>query len=99
MSLHIEHLCRICNFHLRAIGNIRHQLTSDAAHTLVRTLVLSRLDYGNSVLVGLSEEQLHKLQKVQNTAARIISLTTKRDHITPVLKNLHWLPIKARIEF
>ncbi len=70
-----------------------------SAHILVRCLVLFRLDYCNSLLVGLNKSQLYKLQKVQNTAARIICLTTKRDHITPSLKFLHWLPVKYRIDF
>ena len=99
MSLQVDNLCRICYFHLRAIGNIRHQITSVAAHTLVRSLVLSRLDYCNSILIGLNTTQLQKLQKLQNTAARIITLTSRNDHITPVLKSLHWLPVRARIDY
>ncbi|XP_067660615.1 uncharacterized protein [Haliotis asinina] len=99
LDAQISHLSRICFFHLKAISNIRQNLTTDAAHTLVRSLVLSRLDYSNSILFGLSPAHLTKLQKIQNVAARIVSLTSKRSHITPVLKSLHWLPIQARIEF
>ena len=57
------------------------------------------LDYGNALLAGLPLEHLKKLQRIQNIAARIITFTPRRDHITPILKQLHWLPIKRRIEF
>ena len=57
------------------------------------------LDYGNALLAGLPPEHLKKLQRIQNIAARIITFTPRRGHITPILKQLHWLPIKHRIEF
>ena len=56
-------------------------------------------DYANALLYGISNTSLERIQKVQNAAARIVTLTRKRDHITPVLYNLHWLPIKERIEY
>ena len=59
----------------------------------------SRLDYCNALLYGITDECLRKLKRVQNTAARIITLSRKYDHITPILKMLHWLPIHLRIEF
>ena len=57
----------------------------------------SRLDYGNELLCGITDELLCRLQKVQNNAARVVSGSKKYDHITPVLKYLHWLPIRKRI--
>ncbi|XP_064638331.1 uncharacterized protein LOC135494344 [Lineus longissimus] len=74
-------------------------LTRDATRTLVQALVLSRLDYCSSLLFNISSELSSKLQMVQNNAARLVTRTRKRDHITPTLRDLHWLPIRARIEF
>lgn len=99
MDSQVNALCKTCYHHLRTIGTIRKFITAYSAHILVRSLVLSRLDYCNSLLFGLSKILLYKLQKVQNTAARIICLTSKRDHITPALKSLHWLPVRYRIDF
>ena len=60
---------------------------------MVYAFVSSRLDYCNSLLYGVSDSLLAKLQTVQNTAARVITGTRKFDHIIPVLRDLHWLPV------
>ena len=62
-------------------------------------MVISRLDYCNAILYGVPSSLLGKLQRLQNHAARVITCTRKYDHITPVLKSLHWLPIEQRIVF
>ena len=93
MADHITSLCRSCFFQLRQIRTIKRSLTMDAKKSLVNAFVCSRLDYCNSLLYGISDGQLRRLQLVQNAAARLISGTKKYDHITPVLRILHWLPI------
>ena len=59
----------------------------------------SRLDMQNGLLLGLPKTQLRKLQIAQNNAARLLSRTPRRDHITPVLERLHWLPVHVRVEY
>ena len=66
---------------------------------IVHAFVLSKLDYCNSLLYGLPSREIEKLQRLQNTAARLTVCTKKTDHITPVLKKLHWLPVNDRITF
>ena len=69
------------------------------AEKLVHAFVTSRLDNCYSVLYGLPSNIMDKLQRVLNSAAHVVTLSKKRDHITPVLKDLHWLPINQRIVF
>ena len=74
-------------------------LTEDTTKTLVYAFISSRLDYCNSLLYGVSDGLLMKLQAVQNAAARVVTGTRKFEHITPVLRELHWLPVRRRIIF
>ena len=84
---------------LGTLGKIRKFLNTDTTKSAIVSLVTSRLDYCNGLLCGITDELLCRLQKVQNNAARVVSGSKKYDHITPVLKDLHWLPIRKRIEF
>ena len=99
MESQVNGVCQSANFQLRNIGKIRHLIDNDTCKLLVNSLVTSRLDYCNSLLNGVNNYTIDLLQKVQNKAARIITKTKKFEHITPVLKNLHWLPVKERIEY
>ncbi|MDF4341033.1 reverse transcriptase family protein [Vibrio parahaemolyticus] len=96
---HLKQTSRTAFFHLHNIAKIRPILTRKDAHKLVHAFVTSRLDYCNSLLSGSSSKSLKTLQLIQNAAARVLTGTKKRDHISPVLASLHWLPVKSRIEF
>lgn len=87
------------NFHLRAFRHIRQYLDQRTANTVACSIVASRLDYCNSLLYNTSQSNLHRLQRMQNSIARVVVRDKRSDHITPVLKNLHWLPIKERINY
>ena len=99
MHEQISSVCRAAYLELRRIASIRQYLSQDAVIKLVNALVTSRLDYCNSVLAGLPVEQISRLQRIQNSAARLVMKKRKRDHITPVLRDLHWLPVKFRWQF
>ena len=91
--------CRSAFLELRRIGLICKNLTVDAAKTSVCSLVLSRLDYCNSILSGSPKCLIQKLQRAQNTAARITLRLPRTEHTTPFLRMLHWLPISSRIAY
>ncbi len=99
MKSHINSVCKSGYYHLRNISRIRKCITHDACVTLVHAFITSRLDYCNTLFAGLPDCDINKLQLVQNSAARIVTLTRKFNHITPVLYDLHWLPVKERISF
>ena len=84
---------------VRNIGRIRKYLDQPSTERLVHAFVTSKLHYCNSVLYGLPAKQLSKLQRLQNSAARLVTKAKSRDHVTPVLRQLHWLPINQRIVF
>ena len=101
MDVQIQNVCKSTLYHIRNISAIRQLIPQSAAAALVHSLVTSRLDYCNSLLYGVPACKLQQLQRVQNIAARVVTLTrcSPENHITPVLKSLHWLPIKIRIDF
>ena len=99
MDAHISQLCRTLFCQLRRIGKIRSFLSTDAANKLAVSFILSRLDYCNSLLAGLPENKLSKLQRIQNHAARLVLGKSRRDSAIPLLRTLHWLPVKARIQY
>lgn len=101
LSMHeqISQICRSCNFQLRKISSVRSFLTQEAVIQLVTSLILSRLDYCNSLLAGLPSKQISRLQRVQNNAARLIFRKSKRTHVTPLFMKLHWLPVEYRIQY
>ena len=99
MDRHVVKTCQAGYFQLRSIRSVQRALPPDALERLVHAFISARLDYCNAVLVGLPVKSLNKLQLLQNSAARVVSRTGKYEHITPVLKALHWLPVKQRIDY
>ena len=83
---------------IRALRHVRSMLTADIAKSVACSSVNARLDYANSVVFGVTSKNITKLQMVQNTLARVVTGLQPRDHITPTLKRLHWLPLKSRID-
>ena len=99
MTQHIINICKICFYYLSWIRKVRKYLSFESAKSIVHALVMSRLDYCNSILIGLPKFQILRLQRVQNTAARVIGNRRKFDHISDLMKELHWLPVQQRVEY
>ena len=96
---HVQAIVKACNYHIRAFRHIRHYLDQTTANTVACSIVTSRLDYCNSLLHNTSQANLHRLQRVQNNLARAVMCARRSDHITPILRDLHWLPIQQRISY
>ena len=86
-------------FHIRNIGQIRNLLSYNACSTIIHALISCRLDYCNSLLYNVPTHKIDRLQRLQNQCARILTKSQRREHITPVLKSLHWLKIQDRITY
>ena len=96
---HINNTCKVAFYYIHNIRRIRKYLSIETTRTLVHAVVIGRLDYCNSLLYGLPMKSISKLQRVKNAAARLITNTPRYDHVTPVLRSLHWLPVKERVTF
>ena len=99
LESHINSVCRSAYFHLRNIRSVKKMLTYDAFSQLIHALVTVRIDYCNSLLYGLPEQSLNRLQRIVNTAARILCRIPKFGHISETLMGLHWLPVQQRVLF
>jgi len=99
MRTHVQRTVSRCFAALRQLRQIRRSVPTTTFQTLVVALVISRLDYGNGVLVGLPAYLVRRLQSVQNAAARLIYNLRRFDHVTDALVTLHWLRIPERIVY
>ena len=96
---HINNVVKKCNYHIRNLYTLKSYLDNDTLLTLVHSLITSNIDYCNVLFYGISKKYVGKLQRIMNRAVRLIFGLPRRCSITPYLIRLHWLPIKARIEY
>jgi hypothetical protein len=101
LNSQVNNLCRSGFYHIRNLSAIRNILDMDSAKLAANAFVTSTLDYGNSLLYGLPKTKINKLQVMHNAAARVVIKAHKSDRLsmTAVRKDLHWLPVEARIQF
>ena len=99
MTSHITKICTFSFYYIYNIRRIRKYLSWQSTATFVHAFITSRLDYCNGHLYGLPDCLLNELQRVQNACARLIFREQKFCHITPLIYELHWLPIRYKIEF
>ena len=99
LSEHISSLSKNCFVHIRDLRRIRNTLNYSTACTIASSLIHSKLDYCNSLFLNTTSQNIHRLQLIQNSAARAVTKTPRFQHITPILKSLHWLKIPQRIEY
>ncbi len=98
-SINIKAVTKSAYYHLKNIARIRSFVCSQDLDKLVHAFITSRVDCCNGLLNGLPKKTVRQLQLIQNAAARILTRTRKSEHITPVLRSLHWLPVTFRIDF
>ena len=99
MLSHINKTCSSAFYYLYNMRRIRKYLSRSVTESLVHAFITSRIDYCNSLLYGLPNSHIMKLQRIQNAAARLVTGTPRFCHVTPLLFHLHWLPIGYRIKF
>jgi hypothetical protein len=99
MEQQVKSMCKKAFYNIKNIAHIRKSLSKEDTKTAVHALVTPHLDYGNALLHGVNKRMLNKLQVAQNSAARLIERLRKYDRISHVRKDLHWLPVQARINF
>jgi hypothetical protein len=95
----ISSLSSNCFYHIRDLRRIRPFIDFKTASTIATSIVHSKLDYCNSLYHNLHQTQINRLQLIQNALARTVTRTPKSHHISPVIKSLHWLKVKERIEY
>jgi hypothetical protein len=99
LDKHVNAICCAAWSQIRNIGKIRKYLSDEHTATLIHAFVTTKLDHNNSLLYGCSKQLISKLQKIQNTAAKLVTKKKKFDHVTPILRELHWLPVIHRINY
>ena len=96
---HVASLCQSGYYQLRQLRPAIRCSSDDAKKTLVQAFIANHLDYCNALFYGITDELFRHLQSVQNAAARLVTDTRRSDHISPVLRQLHWLSVRQRVVF
>ena len=97
MRAHVSNICRAGWSFIYRIGKIRSYLDEQAILKLIHAFMTSRSDSCNSHLIGLPTNDINRLQRLQNAAARLVCRVKRHEHITPILQSVHWLPVSQRI--
>ena len=90
---------KTCFFHLRHIRQIKHFIDDSALRLLVHLFITSGLDYCNGLLANCSVAVRQRMQRIRDSAARLVCSELARSHAAPLLHRLHWLPISKRIKY
>ena len=98
MKQQVDRICLTAYFEIRRIGSICQFVTTEATKILLTSLALSRFDYCYYLLAGIPQKLVNKVQRVMNCAAHLVCKAPKREHVTFLLVDLHWLPVERRIE-
>ena len=96
---HVKKICVSCHYHLRNIAKIRRYLSEETSEILVHAFISSKLDNCNSLLYGLPKHLLNRLRSIQNTSARIVTLSKRFEHITPIIFNVQALLATAKLSY
>ena len=99
MRTHVSKVVSSCFAVLRRLRSILSSVTRPVFVSLVVSLVLSRLDYGNATLAGITDRLVDRLRSVLNASARLIYASRRTEHVTPLLRDLHWLRYPDRIDY
>ena len=95
----VNAVCKSCNFHIRALQQIRNSLPLDVAKTVACAIIGFRLYYCNALLYNISDKNIQQLQRVQNNLARVVLKAPRLSPTEPLLVELHWLPVAQRINY
>jgi len=92
----VNYICKSCYYQIRNIGIIHKYINDETRKTSVQALIISRLDYGNTILYNIPLSLTNRLERVQNRTACLLTRTHKREDTTPVFFQLHWIPVRFR---
>uniref|UniRef100_A0A8C6PXI0 Reverse transcriptase domain-containing protein n=1 Tax=Nothobranchius furzeri TaxID=105023 RepID=A0A8C6PXI0_NOTFU len=97
MDPRVNHMVKSCSYQLRRLSKLKPILNRRHLETTIHAFITSRLDYSNAILFGISKAALSRFQLIQNATARFLTNTGRRQHISPILTRLHWLPVHYHI--